>query len=541
MITAVSPRAGRSRAAMAALLLAVLFSALPTLLVRIPPTLDYPNHYVRLWLLAGGIAQPAVAGMYAIDWSGASTNIVIDLIAAGLRGIAPMEVIGPLVLTLAIVLPPLGVALLGRRLFGALTWWHVLTFVLAWNWVLLAGFLSFEISLGLALIAAALDARWAARGAGALVPLRLIAGAFVLIAHPFGLLFYAALIGGLALGPRLAPLLTVRGVAAAVLRAALACVPIAVVVVLLVLFAPALPGRHTQGHAAPILWQEPSVFAYVSMLLTPIKTYSVRVDAMFGLIFAAPILVALAKRRLRIHWGLLIVTVLLFLGALVMPRKILGTGGIDTRLPCMFVLSLAAAVLPDFRLSRRGAALAVGLALAIVGVRCLWIGNIWVARQADFASLERALRHVPPGAAILPLEQLPSPADIDRAPLGRFVGRTSPVFWHYPTLAIMDRGAFVPNLFTAAGKQPIRVLPPWIRIAVAEGAPETVDALANPKLLATHPYLGRWRDCFDYILVVNADMANAAGPMPRSPAILLAADEGFARLYRIDRAGRTCR
>ena len=37
------------------LALAALACAVPALLVRMPPILDYPNHYVRMWLLGGAI------------------------------------------------------------------------------------------------------------------------------------------------------------------------------------------------------------------------------------------------------------------------------------------------------------------------------------------------------------------------------------------------------------------------------------------------------------------------------------------------------
>ena len=44
-----------------------------------PPLLDYPNHFARIWLLAGGAGAQPVSGFYAVDWSGAWTNIGIDV------------------------------------------------------------------------------------------------------------------------------------------------------------------------------------------------------------------------------------------------------------------------------------------------------------------------------------------------------------------------------------------------------------------------------------------------------------------------------
>jgi len=517
-------------------LVAILLLIIPALLVRVPPLLDYPNHYVRLWLIAGGVNLPPLSQMYAFSWSGAWTNIAIDLIAWVLGGLVPVTVIGPLVLMLAITLRPLGIMMLGQSLFGTARWWHVLCFILAWNWALIAGFINFEISLGLALLSAALDVRLARHGAGVLVPLRIIAGATTLVAHPFGYLFYAALISGLALGPSFIALRSLQGLRQAFVRIVLACLPITVPAIILILFAPALPGGNTAHHA--IVWQQPTISAHISILLTGIKTYRFSVDAIFGVLLASPIFLALILHRLRFHAGLLIITIVLTIGSLLMPQLFFGAAGVDTRLPCMVALCLGVAVLPDFGFSRRGAAVATALAMLVVAGRTAWIGHVWLARQSDFASLERVLKHIPAGASVLPMEHLPAAAQIRQAPIGRFLGGINPLFWHEPTLAIMDRHAFVPNLFTAAGEQPIRVLPPWNDISAAAGPIEPVNQLGNPDLL-TAPYLGRWHECFDYILVVNADMPNAKGPLPQSPAIVPVADEGFARLYKITHDSQT--
>jgi hypothetical protein len=48
---------------------------------QFPPILDYPNHYARMWLLAGGIAEPPFNRIYALDWNRTFTNVGIDLAA----------------------------------------------------------------------------------------------------------------------------------------------------------------------------------------------------------------------------------------------------------------------------------------------------------------------------------------------------------------------------------------------------------------------------------------------------------------------------
>ena len=71
-------------------------------------------------------------------------------------------------------------------------------------------------------------------------------------------------------------------------------------------------------------------------------------------------------------------------------------------------------------------------------------------------------------------------------------------------------------------------------------SPPSVNALADPAVLARSvgraPYLRAWRERFDFALVLNADMRDDNGPFTPPAGVELVADEGFARLYRIDRA-----
>src|SRR5262249_27878525 len=158
----------------------------------------------------------------------------------------------------------------------------------------------------------------------------------------------------------------------------------------------------------------------------------------------------------------------LAVAALAMPQQVAGVYWINLRLPSMALLTVVAAVRPEVATRRMARAVATILcALAIV--RTGAIAAIWIARQADVRAVARALAHVPSGAAVLPLEHAPPARAIAEAPVGRYFGAT-PSYWHYPVLAIPWRQAFVPTLFTAAGSQPVRVLPPWDQLAVP-GAP----------------------------------------------------------------------
>src|SRR5262245_21106837 len=76
------------------LVLAFAALAIPVLLVAIPPLLDYPNHLVRLWLIAGGAKIAPLSEMYAVSWASAHTNVGIDHVGALLGRLVPALPLG---------------------------------------------------------------------------------------------------------------------------------------------------------------------------------------------------------------------------------------------------------------------------------------------------------------------------------------------------------------------------------------------------------------------------------------------------------------
>jgi len=247
--------------------------------------------------------------------------------------------------------------------------------------------------------------------------------------------------------------------------------------------------------------------------------------------------VAASAPLLWVHAGLLVAALLLAAVAVLMPSSLGGTAFVDWRLPIMALLAAAAGSRPEFRTGRAASVAACSLLLLSL-VRTGWIAGIWHERQSDIRAVERALAPVPAGAAVLPAQHMPAPSRTP-APRGRYSALGPPSHWHHPALAVPRRAAFVPTLFTAPGKQPLRVVPPWDAISVLEGVPAPVHLLRSfvrsPDVLYAAGYAENWRTRFDYVLLVNADLPDADGELPPQPELELLADEGFARLYRIRR------
>ena len=276
------------------------------------------------------------------------------------------------------------------------------------------------------------------------------------------------------------------------------------------------------------------------MLFSGFRTYRRGADLLPIALLAAPVLWALAKGRLRAHAGLLLAAAGLLALLLASPEHFRTGTWIAERFAPMVVLTSAAALRPDLLLARYAGAALAGALLAVSAARTAVVAEVWLERQGDVAALERALAHLPPGAALLPMEHTPAGGDRG-APLGRYIRGGHGTYWHYPVLAVPWRQAFVPTLFAMRGKQPIRVLPPWNALAVDDGGPLSVRALLAEKPERYKPewggrpvhHLERWRERFDHVLVVNADMPDGTGPARPVPGLELVADEGFARLYRV--------
>lgn len=518
------------------LLTAAAFAALsvPVLVAAIPPLLDYPNHLVRLWLITGGAEHAPVSLMYEVSWSSATTNVGIDYLGAVLGLFVPVLPLGSFLVLLAIVLPPLGALCLNRAMFGTVHWFQIGFLVFAFGSTLLAGLLNFRIGVGLALLAASLEPRLAhtslVRRSGA----RLIMAVLLLIVHVFALFFYCALLAAIAFGPHLSALATRRGLAdraGAILAAAgVAAIPGIVFIVL----APSLPGAHVDAAANAPVWDF-SFWNKKNILLGPIATYALEFDLVCVAAIVAALVWAVAARRLELHAGLLLASAALWVLAVLAPTAMAGTWWIDNRIPIMAVLALLAGLRPELDLAPLGRLAMAGLLAAVVTTRSGWIAYVWAERQADVAAVQRAAQAIPPGSAVLPLENVDYsvPLETQGHPVGRYFHNGHPTHMSLPVLVIMWQQAFLPNLFCAVGKQPCQYLPPWDEISFSDDGVYPSQILTETQHMPA--YYRTWRQRYDYVLLINADFGKGADPAAL-PELRLVRDEGFARLYRIVKA-----
>jgi hypothetical protein len=504
----------------------------PVALAPIPPLLDYPNHLVRLWLIAGGAQIEPVSRMYAVSWTSAYTNVGIDYLAALLGLIVPAVPLGSFLVLLSLLLPPLGAVALNRALFGGVHWWHVGFVLFAWSATLIAGFLNFQIGIGLALLAASLEVRIGRTRPFLRVLARAGLASLLLFVHMFALLYYCALLGGLALGAAVGgALASWRGLMARSRALTAALVPAATPALLFAVLAPSLPGAHVDAAGNAPLWDF-SVIGKLHVLLSAIATYDLWLDIACAIAILTPLALALVAGRVQAHGGLLLAAAGLVLLALAAPTAVAGTWWIDNRFPIMAALTLFAGLRPDLPFGARGRLAAAAALALVVTLRTAWIGAIWHERQADIRAVERAVQSVPAGAAVLGLDNTDVSLDPSDYPAGRYFHNGHPTHWSFSVLAIMWRHVFVPNLFRAVGKQPLAVLPPWNEISLPEDGLLPAHALIDPRQTPVH--FANWRERYDYVLLLNAD-AGRTVELAQLPELVLERDVGFARLYRVMR------
>ena len=178
------------------------------------------------------------------------------------------------------------------------------------------------------------------------------------------------------------------------------------------------------------------------------------------------------------------------------------------------------------------------LALTVVVFgRTAWIGYNWWQGQNDARDVVAVLASAAPGSAILPLKNIVRADPAFR--WQRHYAWGEDTFRHLPTLAVPFAHAFVPAVFTARGKQPLVVRPPWASIAVPEGSLQSTGVLICPAWLEAEaiaaPFLRNWREHFDYVLVLNADQPDQYVGTALPGGLQLTAESAFARLYKVER------
>lgn len=499
-----------------AYLVLIALAVSPLLWVSVPALIDYPNHLARMWILTHP-DLPALATNYEANWR-VVPNLAMELIVPGLAIFMSVEAAGRVFIAATFMLLVLGTVALRRAMHGKVGPMPLLSLLFLFNAALFWGFLNYLFGLGVAFLAFAFwlsTSRW--RPDLRLASFAVIA-ALLLLLHLFALGLYGLLVVAYEAWiwwrerpRRLGRLVT-------------HCIRF-------IQFGPAvllwLSGPQVDS-AAEIHYGEPIRKLYAAMApfalgfppaLLPWITLALGLCAVLSVHRRYGIGLAPAMR-----WPLLAVTA----AALVMPFSLHGSFFADYRLPVAlpFLVIAAARIEPGGRPVLGVMALS---ALLIFGVR-IWATTIlWRHTDHSIAEFRTLDSSIAEGARLLVFR--------DPMPLDWRWPETDPSDWILPDLqsfnqlgmfAIIDRGAFVPGLFTEwTSVRPTarnRVLAQFPCGQDARGQPVSDQPAARDPVQRCQNL-----ESFDYLLWI--DFGRRSQP---KPAYLQAVASGsYFTIYRI--------
>lgn len=484
-------------------------SFLPVLLTPIPAMVDYPNHLARMYILSQN-GTPGANPHYEVVWA-FYPNLGMDLLVPQMARLMSVENATRLFLLLSQLLIVSGALLLewvrkGRiefAGFAALAFLYCLPF----SW----GFVNFEFGLGLALWGIAVylmlaEGPW---------PLRFAANAIfvasLFVAHFFSLGIYGATLGLYELW-RFRHQRTTYGIAAARLGAL--AIPALVLYGIMNLTAGAIGSEGTSWFLGfkPI-WP-----------LRIMNGYNMTAAAATGLTLAILLYFAARRGVLKLDPAGIWLAIGLALMYVAIPSKLFGTAFVDLR-----VIPAAALILPAFcSLSLPGRTWRMGALAAISGITLINLAvvfAVWLPYRADYAAIIASFNKLDRGSRVL----VGSTGNNGDPP---FADLTSYPMYYAPTLAVHYADAFVPNLFTETGKQPVRARESVRRLDIPYGGPVPLDLLgaiaAGQPLADVPPFVRTWDRDYDYLYVLGP---RAANPLPDLLEVL-DTSERFV-LYRI--------
>ena len=495
----------------------------PIAMVTVPDLEDYPNHLARMYILTHYNDSAALQNFYDVRWR-PIPYLGMDATFVLLGRIANIYDAGRLYVGLCVLLPVLSVAALHFAVHRRLSLVPAGAFLLSYNALLLWGFLNYLPVLCLAVI---VFAGWIAtthwlRGRrlivfSALATILYLGHLVAFGAYCFLVLCFEVFRAGKA------GLQAWRAIMADWLFAALQAAPAAIL---------ALSVTIERPFDGPIQTNYGTITDKIRMILSPILFLQSNTEIVFGGIAIIVLFFGRITGRLKLAPKLFQIFLAVGLISLCVPLRMLGVYGMDFRLPLLAAMLLLSAISTTGRASTlfRNTILC-GVIFMTIGRSVLIFSDLQKAdNQID--ELRRVISAMPEGKRLLTVEQLgPDSMHLTR---------------HAPLVALIDRDAFVPTLFTGIGT--VKPAPEVKMLSTPPGSPyPDLAALVDGYGRAIDPtgdipsgrggriyWLG-WERNFDYVLVMHY-----GSRPPKLPEVLrLVASSSVADLYAIDKSGET--
>lgn len=477
--------------------------------VVLPAMSDYPAHVSALYVQIHGANDPALSRFYQTEWDFVP-DLASEILVPLFTTVVPFLTSVKLFLSLALVMwiaAPVAIHYALYKRFGVSALAGAL---FAYNAAFMWGFINFYFACGFALLVFAAWIGTEARAGILRTVLFALAGLAVFFAHALGLLLLGLLLLFFEMVPvdddRRGTLLRRMGVVALVLLPS---------IVFFLFLRPHAQDAHqfsihvigTLGaRVASSMQDRFDTAAYLPLAVLAIATAA-------GFYF----------RRITIHPRMVAILSAMLVFCLFAPRMAGGGWGTHIRFPAVLCLLFFASL--NVQLNARKTALAA-LVLCLAVFNAVTLYQNWYGQDRQFAEFREAMQSIAPGTALF--------TALDAKALGH--ADTRP-YRHMAEYAIMDRGAFVPLMFTTRGQHVVHTRAEYEPIASLssmqghEAPLADLDDFARGDFRADENlrYLDRWQCHFDKVIVVHL-----GNPQSRVPALLrLRQAYSFFSLYDV--------
>jgi hypothetical protein len=453
-------------------------------------------------------------------------DLAMDLIGPPLMRVMSPFHAGKIILALALLAPLAGVAAFSRAAFGTRLYWPMTAGLMAYNLIFILGFINYLIALGAALMAAALWLRLRARPAIVRLSIGAACACAIFFIHLLGVAFFGLLAGASEaehlIANRHNPGAWKRAFGAAALLAGIMSGPF---VLWMLIPAPGPDGPN-------LYW---SFLSKLFFLPSPFEAYQSVPGLIIAVVFSWVTINWMVTRQCGLASGAPIAMAALVVAIIALPLCMAGGAYVDSRIPLMLALVLAAAIRPPRAPAWLGRAAAVAVCGALI-LEIVQIRGVWQGYQVEVASLREIIRPVTPGSRVLTVSAAidPDAAYWRAAPPGVLALGVLRTDQHLPALLAIDRRAFWPLLFADPSQHPIKVQPAYAGL-VGVNLPSGLDSVVAERSLDPYsaaPYLENWPANFDFVLVLDAGAAADLDHFLPDKLILLSRSK-YAALFRV--------
>lgn len=473
----------------------LLLTVAPILAVDIPALGDYPNHLARLTILATLDAVPALQQNYEIVPT-LTPYLLVDWILTPFVRLWGAYPVGRGFVAAAMAITYGGILSLSCAQFGRLTAWPAMALPLLYNYAFSWGFMNFSFGIGLMFWALRLWLHLQTRRIGIQVAFLLGAGAILYLTHMLAFGLFALIAGS----HRLSAAWRSHGGRASALAREVApvAIPLSLILAVYAVWSAndGMPGAKVTAYGSAV--EKAATLVSPTMFSNSLPDWLLLAAYLVGAVFL------IGRRKLRLADDMALPLVAFGVVCLLMPNTLLGVWGVDFRLPPVLLMLAVASTCPKTVSERPAPRLLVIGAIVLVVFR---VATVWPQLdQADrqFAEFRSAIQEIAPGSSVL--------VSIDE-PKGR-LALPRRAYWNLALLAVIERSAFVPILFT--GVTQVRPTEAVRDLDSATGDPlRSEDLLAglDPQFIALNRnrvldayhrvYWADWPGHFDYLIRIS--------------------------------------